>query len=973
MAMTIMHDSATMSALTQVNINIAKQNKAMKQLALGERLVSAGDGAAEYSISEKMKVRMRALGQDRNNVQNGASMLQIAERAIQSQIDILRGVKAKVIEANNDTNTDEDRATIQKEIDQAWDQMEDIAYTTNFNGKYLLRGGTSIERIASWVVKDIPEFMDGSSMGFGLIHDAKRKNIDGQEGDFAVFDTYSSASSTISSLTLDGRGTLAASNAVTTNGSDTGTERVMSIDLVGLAGVGKTGADLDNTGFSIISYYTASGGYSTSSTYNFILTTDTSRKYNSTSYTAIVISDTDTMSGIAGKIAAAINGHSSLKTHETANVVDGTKIELTSKDKNTDPNSSSIKDYTLAAKAEVTSVNTKANGDGSTTNLSSGVNAVKGDGIDKPDIPGAYAALTLSGVDGDGFEVTGYASHKHYIKFDNSKTSTYKYEDGVIFVNTGYSGKLTDSTDGIDADVDMIFNGTGTIKFQSAYIGSSYNSYKVKRGFDYSSPATPAYTKVTALGGEYQKNVPAGTNGPGASWDFDLSAYNNSDGDKLEALIKGMVGKNISIPDTYSYSTYSFVDTADKLSIDAVNKTNSTYIIDLENLRQKVKVSGGQTIADAFVDTMKSIPNLKSRIEKVTDTYTDSGGNLVTETVGMKIKSLKKGTAGNADKIGVTSGKLNEYSIDFAKYLQDAQAEIDATPGGLQAYLHEKGFRAYCASCPTQWFNFVFKDPTIPMDENKPASGIGEYDIMNIEIDTTGMTDYKSLLEGLTKQASKYLEERNHYMNAAYDIDAESGVGKFILYDSRREVLKKENYNNLQPDSKNAKIADGILDNVVKDYRDVLVERLVIQHTDKANRNITVNLPNTTFEQVFGFKKGNYQISDFNVYTREMRDALLGKAKTDTTPEEKGWLDTGLDYLTGAVTLAGAQITRMHEAEANIVTEHENTTNAESVIRDTDMAMAMTEFTKYNVLAQAAQSMLAQANQNSSNVLSLLQ
>lgn len=971
MAMTIMHDSATMSALTQVNINIAKQNKAMKQLALGERLTSAGDGAAEYSISEKMKVRMRALNQDRNNVQNGASMLQIAERAIQSQIDILRGVKAKVIEANNDTNTDEDRATIQKEIDQAWDQMEDIAYTTNFNGKYLLHGGTSVERIASWVVKDIPEFIDGSSMGFNLIHGADKKNIDGQEGDFAVFSTYSSTSSAISSLTLDGRGTLTASNAVTTNGSDTGTARVMSVDLDGLAGAGKTGADLDNTGFSITSYYTASGGYSTSATYNFILTTDTSRKYNSTSYTAIAISDTDTMPDIADKIAAAINGHSQLKTHETANVVGGTKIELTSKDRNTDPNSSSIKNYTLAAKDAVTSVNTKANGDSSKASLSGGADTVAGDGIDKPGDPGAYAALTLSGIDGDGFEVTGYASHKHYIKFDNSKTSTYKYENGVIFVNTGYSGKLTDSTDGIDADVDMIFNGTGTIKFQSAYKGSRYNSYTVKRGFDYNSPATPAYTKVTALGGEYQKNVPAGTSGPGAAWDFDLSAYNNREADKLEVFIKGMVGKTISIPDTYSSSTYSFVDTSDKLSIDAVNKTNSTYTIDLGKLRQKV--SGGQTIADAFVDTMKSISNLTSRIEKVTNTYTDGGGDLVTETVGMKIKSLKKGTAGNADKIGVASGKMNEYSIDFAKYLQDAQAEIDATPGGLQSYLHEKGFRAYCASCPTQWFNFVFKDPTIPMDENKPASGIGEYDIMNIEIDTTGMTDYESLLEGLTKQASKYLKDRNHYMNAAYDIDTESGVGKFILYDSRREVLKKENYNNLQPDSKNAKIADGILDNVVKDYRDVLVERLVIQHTDKANQNITVNLPNTTFEQVFGFKKGNYQISDFNVYTREMRDALLGKAKTDTTPEEKGWLDTGLDYLTGAVTLAGAQITRMHEAEANIVTEHENTTNAESVIRDTDMAMAMTEFTKYNVLAQAAQSMLAQANQNSSNVLSLLQ
>lgn len=57
----------------------------------------------------------------------------------------------------------------------------------------------------------------------------------------------------------------------------------------------------------------------------------------------------------------------------------------------------------------------------------------------------------------------------------------------------------------------------------------------------------------------------------------------------------------------------------------------------------------------------------------------------------------------------------------------------------------------------------------------------------------------------------------------------------------------------------------------------------------------------------------------------------------------------------------------------NIITAHENTTNAESTIRDADMAKAMTDYTKHNVLAQAAQSMLAQANQNSSNVLSLLQ
>ena len=72
-------------------------------------------------------------------------------------------------------------------------------------------------------------------------------------------------------------------------------------------------------------------------------------------------------------------------------------------------------------------------------------------------------------------------------------------------------------------------------------------------------------------------------------------------------------------------------------------------------------------------------------------------------------------------------------------------------------------------------------------------------------------------------------------------------------------------------------------------------------------------------------------------------------------------------------TTLGSELSRLEYMGQNLVTRHENTTNAESVIRDADMAKAMTDYTKHNVLAQAAQSMLAQANQNSSNVLSLLQ
>ena len=75
----------------------------------------------------------------------------------------------------------------------------------------------------------------------------------------------------------------------------------------------------------------------------------------------------------------------------------------------------------------------------------------------------------------------------------------------------------------------------------------------------------------------------------------------------------------------------------------------------------------------------------------------------------------------------------------------------------------------------------------------------------------------------------------------------------------------------------------------------------------------------------------------------------------------------------GANTLIGAQIVHMEFAEANIVTDQESTMSAESVIRDADMAKSSLELATAQILSQAGQAMLSQSNQNSSNVLSLLQ
>ena len=107
-------------------------------------------------------------------------------------------------------------------------------------------------------------------------------------------------------------------------------------------------------------------------------------------------------------------------------------------------------------------------------------------------------------------------------------------------------------------------------------------------------------------------------------------------------------------------------------------------------------------------------------------------------------------------------------------------------------------------------------------------------------------------------------------------------------------------------------------------------------------------------------------IFDYPITSKDSRDALLGDAN------KKGILDIGLQYLLDAATLVGAQNRRLEFTAENITTETENLTTSESVIRDTDMAKEMTEYTKQNLLSQAAQSMLAQANQLHSSILSLL-
>ncbi len=154
MAMTIMNNTSAMLTLGQLNKNISKVGKELKKASSGMKLNSAGDDASAYSISEKMRVRIRGLNQDEQNVKNGKSLLKVGAGGIDNIVDELRNLKELALNAANDHNTDLDRATLQKEFDQRTANINDIAATTNYNGKTLLDGSYRRYRKAAYQPAD---------------------------------------------------------------------------------------------------------------------------------------------------------------------------------------------------------------------------------------------------------------------------------------------------------------------------------------------------------------------------------------------------------------------------------------------------------------------------------------------------------------------------------------------------------------------------------------------------------------------------------------------------------------------------------------------------------------------------------------------------------------------------------------------------------------------------------------------------
>ena len=140
MAMIVQHNMSAANANRMLGITTNQQSKSTEKLASGYKINRAADDAAGLAISEKMRYAVRGLNRASLNAQDGISVVQIAEGALNETHSILQRMNELATQAANDPNTTADRGKIQNEIDQLVSEIDRIRSTTQFNTMDLLDG-----------------------------------------------------------------------------------------------------------------------------------------------------------------------------------------------------------------------------------------------------------------------------------------------------------------------------------------------------------------------------------------------------------------------------------------------------------------------------------------------------------------------------------------------------------------------------------------------------------------------------------------------------------------------------------------------------------------------------------------------------------------------------------------------------------------------------------------------------------------
>ncbi|MDM8534037.1 flagellin [Clostridiaceae bacterium HSG29] len=233
--MRINHNLMAMNTHRMLGINQAGTTKSIEKLSSGYRINRAGDDAAGLAISEKMRAQVRGLNQASRNSQDGISLIQTAEGALNETHDILQRMRELAVQSASDTNVDVDREAIQEEVDALATEITRISNNTEFNERKLLDGGLETGAIGELTFQIGANATQSMDLGIGAM-DAKTLGIgaDGVDVENATdISSAAIASGATGTSLIDGASLtigVAANGSASTGTITVGTVAVTTVD-----------------------------------------------------------------------------------------------------------------------------------------------------------------------------------------------------------------------------------------------------------------------------------------------------------------------------------------------------------------------------------------------------------------------------------------------------------------------------------------------------------------------------------------------------------------------------------------------------------------------------------------------------------------------------------------------------------------------------------------------------------------------
>ena len=958
MSMVINHNIPALQTYNIVNGTSNSLQKSIAKLSSGLRINSAADDAAGLAISEKMRAQIGGLDKAVANTQDGISLIQTAEGALQETHSILQRMRELSVQAANDTLTQQDRSYIQVEIDQLNDEITRIGDTTQFNKKKLLNGDAA----ALWSSDD--------NETKAIINGGLRKTDQfGQK--YSVEGNYK-----IRVKADPGQGEVQKSDIMKIKHDDVVINKTINTDLgvtdVSVSNVAAgsykielaesnpgVGAGEDQVGLLTASYGLGGTLNSTESTITF-------QDGIGAPVTKITVSTTDgveiwsTSGSDLFKYAEAADPAAGTTAQDQSSFFEGRTAASTADGEG--PSFVGVKDEIIAAAAakginlsgfaeepdensgELTLTAITKNGTAPGIKITYETTAPGIDPTTAIEVGDAtpIAADSVFTVEvGDNlmenasilFEVTNIDTVNNQVTL--KATATKLSQDGVNSTATQDNIVLS-LVDGAPQEtavnLDKLFGGSDdetsvTINLSDEYAPDTFGLSPISEGAKF------VYFVTSQAEDSNENPIQVNISGTlDSSWEdkWDDSPYNGN------TLGYTLNGDNLADTEIHFKNFYLNGKTGTVTGGDIIMSTGSRFNMGDTGALAEAPTEPASMLARFDAAYIGKVATGDTKLRDL-DKFWNSEGVFMLDDA--KTITLNQGNGNTASVTLYANDTLDEVASKLNTAIADGL--------GQKKYVDDA----------TKFVTFVGNGST-----KESESVDGTFLIRSIvpgksgEITLSGDEDLLNALSLNTIQKSK---------ETSFTVDVEDAhTGEVIKQGVK--ITGNVAYGLID---ENVDVEFSELAGISASWNDNLKKFVYSSATEETTLHLS---DNTTVLQI-GANEGE----DLAMNIGDMRSHALGLDGVNVMSHDRAArsitiIDNAIDKVSTQRANLGAYQNRLEYTASNLTTASENLTSAESRIRDTDMAKEMMNFTKLNIMLQAGNSMLAQANQQPQNVLSLI-